>query len=156
MPDQLDVRRGVPRDRARSASIFDVDAAAELIATQQAALDAIEPDDRGPHRALVLLGRRHPVRRAPASARRSSCIDAAGSTNIAADVEDTWTSLGWEAIVDADPDVIVLIDADWNTAAEQDRPARVEPRDGALPAVQHAAVPRRCLRGERGGRAQRR
>lgn len=46
-------------------------------------------------------------------------MDAAGLTNIFADVHDTWTSAGWEKIVDADPDVIVLVDASWNTAADK-------------------------------------
>ena len=45
-------------------------------------------------------------------------MEAAGLDNVAADVEDTWTSMGWEAIVAADPDVIVLVDAAWNTARD--------------------------------------
>ncbi|GIG21796.1 ABC transporter substrate-binding protein [Cellulomonas chitinilytica] len=43
-------------------------------------------------------------------------MDAAGLTNVFADVHDTWTSTGWEQVVAADPDVIVLVDATWNTA----------------------------------------
>jgi iron complex transport system substrate-binding protein len=46
-------------------------------------------------------------------------LDAAGLSNIFADVHDTWTSAGWEAIVAADPSVIVLVDASWNTAADK-------------------------------------
>ena len=46
-------------------------------------------------------------------------MDAAGLTNIFADVHDTWTSAGWEQVVAADPDVIVLVDASWNTAAKK-------------------------------------
>ena len=46
-------------------------------------------------------------------------MDAAGLTNIFADVHDTWTSAGWEKIVAADPSVIVLVDASWNTAADK-------------------------------------
>ena len=40
-----------------------------------------------------------------------------GLTNVAADQKQTWTTLGWESVVADDPDVIVLVDADWNTAA---------------------------------------
>lgn len=43
-------------------------------------------------------------------------MDALGLENILGEVDETWTSIGWETIVDADPDVIVLVDADWNTA----------------------------------------
>ena len=46
-------------------------------------------------------------------------MDAAGLTNIFADVHDTWTPAGWEKIVAADPSVIVLVDASWNTAADK-------------------------------------
>lgn len=58
-----------------------------------------------------------------------------GLTNIAADVEQTWTSLGWEAIVDADPDVIVLVDADWNTAAQKIRDLESNPATREMSAV---------------------
>lgn len=43
-------------------------------------------------------------------------LDAVGLTNVNAENPKTWDSMGWEAIVDADPDVIVLVDAAWNTA----------------------------------------
>ncbi|HEY0119878.1 MAG TPA: putative F420-0 ABC transporter substrate-binding protein [Cellulomonas sp.] len=42
-------------------------------------------------------------------------MSTAGVTNILANVHDTWTSAGWEQVVAADPDVIVLVDASWNT-----------------------------------------
>lgn len=37
-------------------------------------------------------------------------IEAAGATNATADVEDTWTKVGWEKLASADPDVIVFVD----------------------------------------------
>ena len=46
-------------------------------------------------------------------------MSAAGLDNVFADVHDTWTSSSWELIADADPDVIVLVDAAWNTAASK-------------------------------------
>jgi iron complex transport system substrate-binding protein len=42
-------------------------------------------------------------------------MQAAGVTNVLASVHDTWTPAGWEAIVNANPDVLVLVDATWNT-----------------------------------------
>jgi len=46
-------------------------------------------------------------------------MDAAGLTNIFHNVHDTWTSVGWESIIEANPSVIVLVDATWNTAADK-------------------------------------
>ncbi len=46
-------------------------------------------------------------------------MQAAGLENIGADVRDTWTPMSWEAIVAANPDVIVLVDAAWNTADQK-------------------------------------
>lgn len=42
-------------------------------------------------------------------------MDAAGVTNILSSVHDTWTSAGWEDVAAADPDVLVLVDASWNS-----------------------------------------
>ncbi|MCL2463809.1 MAG: ABC transporter substrate-binding protein, partial [Micrococcales bacterium] len=36
-------------------------------------------------------------------------------TNVFADVHDTWSSIGWERVIAANPDVLVLVDASWNT-----------------------------------------
>ncbi len=42
-------------------------------------------------------------------------MSTAGVTNILADVPATWAPAGWEPVVAADPDVLVLVDATWNT-----------------------------------------
>ncbi|RYV51740.1 putative F420-0 ABC transporter substrate-binding protein [Pengzhenrongella frigida] len=62
-------------------------------------------------------------------------LDAAGLTNIFADVHDTWTSAGWEEVVAADPDVIVLVDATWNTAAKKIELLEANPATSQLTAV---------------------
>lgn len=101
---------------AQVGEIFDVqDAAAELIAAQRAELAAVKPagDDRtalwyssGSDTPYVGAGIGAP----------QMMLDELGLVNVAADVKDTWSPLGWEAIVAADPDVIVLVDAPWNPA----------------------------------------
>ena len=63
-------------------------------------------------------------------------MQAAGLDNVAADVHDTWTSMSWEAIVEANPDVIVLVDAAWNTAEQKIAHLEQNPATAALPAVQ--------------------
>jgi len=42
-------------------------------------------------------------------------MDAAGLTNVLAGVHDTWAPAGWEQVIAADPDVLVLVDASWNS-----------------------------------------
>ena len=68
-------------------------------------------------------------------------LDAAGLTNVFAGVHDTWTSVGWEKVVAADPDVIVLVDATWNTAASKITALEQNPATAQLTAVkQHRYV----------------
>ena len=68
-------------------------------------------------------------------------LDAAGLTNVFASVHDTWTSVGWEKVVAADPDVIVLVDATWNTAASKITALEQNPATAQLTAVkQHSYV----------------
>ena len=46
-------------------------------------------------------------------------IESVGLENIAGDVEGRWADLAWEVVVTADPDVIVLIEAEWSTSEEK-------------------------------------
>jgi iron complex transport system substrate-binding protein len=62
-------------------------------------------------------------------------MSAAGLVNVAESVRDTWTSLSWEEIVAADPDLFVLVDADWNTAAHKAEALRDMPATRGLDAV---------------------
>jgi iron complex transport system substrate-binding protein len=62
-------------------------------------------------------------------------MDAIGLTNVVADIDETWTSLGWEAVVEADPDVIVLVDAEWNTADSKIEQLEANPATAAMQAV---------------------
>jgi iron complex transport system substrate-binding protein len=62
-------------------------------------------------------------------------MDAAGLTNVFAGVHDTWTSAGWEDVVAADPDVIVLVDASWNPAEAKKKALAANPATAALRAV---------------------
>lgn len=62
-------------------------------------------------------------------------MDAAGLTNVFASVHDTWSSVGWEDVVAADPDVIVLVDASWNTAAHKIATLEANPATAQLTAV---------------------
>ncbi|KRC61338.1 iron transporter [Agromyces sp. Root81] len=124
------------REFEEAGDIFGVpDAAAELVAEQRAELAAIEPNSDGLTALWYSSGDETPFVGAGIGAPQM-IMEAAGLENIAADVEDTWTSMGWEAIVDANPDVIVLVDAAWNTAEQKIAHLESNAATAVLPAVQ--------------------
>lgn len=135
MPDPLTFDE-VFREFGEAGDLFGVpDAAADLVAEQQAALDAIEPNDEGLTALWYSSGDETPYVGAGIGAPQM-IMGAAGLDNVAKDVHDTWTSMSWEAIVDANPDVIVLVDAAWNTADQKIAQLEANPATAALPAVQ--------------------
>ncbi|WP_307852568.1 putative F420-0 ABC transporter substrate-binding protein [Glaciihabitans sp. dw_435] len=113
------------------------DAAAALVSSQKTQLAAIAPDSRGLSALWYSSGTDTPYVGAGIGA-PEMMLDQLGLTNIAANVADTWTSLSWEAIVDANPDVIVLVDASWNTAASKIAALKANPATAALDAVKNA------------------
>lgn len=62
---------------------------------------------------------------------------AAGLTNIFAGVHNTWTSVSWEAVAKANPQVIVLADASWSTAKKKIGILESNPVTADLAAVRH-------------------
>ncbi len=108
--------------------------AAQLVSDQKAALEAITPDSRGLTAAWYSSGTKTPYMGAGIGAPQM-IMEAAGLKNIASDVRDTWTSMGWESVVAAEPDVIVLVDAQWNTAEAKKKLLESNPVTAALPAV---------------------
>jgi len=62
-------------------------------------------------------------------------LDAVGATNLFAHVEGGWADVSWEKVVESDPDVIVLADAAWSTAADKIAYLEGDPVLGQLRAV---------------------
>lgn len=62
-------------------------------------------------------------------------LDAIGATNIFADVEGGWADVSWERVVKADPEVIVLADADWSSADDKIALLKKDPALRGLTAV---------------------
>jgi iron complex transport system substrate-binding protein len=134
MPDPLTFET-VFADITEAGDVFGVpDAAADLVAEQRAALAAIEPDDRGLRALWYSSGADVPYVGAGIGAPQM-IMEAAGLENVAAAVEDTWTSYGWEQIAAADPQVIVLVDAAWNTAEQKIALLEANPTVSRLAAV---------------------
>ncbi|WP_300680825.1 ABC transporter substrate-binding protein [Nocardioides sp.] len=46
-------------------------------------------------------------------------LNAVGATNVFADLDGAWGDGTWEKVIAADPDVIVLADASWDSAADK-------------------------------------
>ncbi|GAB3411219.1 ABC transporter substrate-binding protein [Schumannella luteola] len=115
--------------------IFGVESTAtKLVAAQKTQLAGIHRDDRGLKALWYSSGTDTPYVGAGTGA-PEMVLEAAGLTNVAADVKQTWATLGWESIVDADPDVIVLIDADWNSAKSKIAQLEANPATANLAAV---------------------
>ena len=49
----------------------------------------------------------------------NAMIEAAGGQNIMDDVEKSWTKVGWEPVIDRDPEVIVIVNYGDVTAAQK-------------------------------------
>ncbi|WNM27062.1 putative F420-0 ABC transporter substrate-binding protein [Demequina capsici] len=111
------------------------DAAAQLVADMQADLDSVVPDSRGLTALWYSSGDDEPYVGAAIGAPQMM-MDAAGLTNVV-DVHDTWTSVTWESVVAADPDVIVLVDASWNTADSKIAALEANTATASLSAVQN-------------------
>lgn len=62
-------------------------------------------------------------------------MSAVGLKNVAGGIDQTWTSLGWESIIDDDPDVIILVDASWSSASKKMRVLEQNPATARLTAV---------------------
>ncbi|MDQ2624984.1 MAG: putative F420-0 ABC transporter substrate-binding protein [Actinomycetota bacterium] len=110
------------------------EAAAELVAEQRAHLDAVVPDPRGLSVLWYSSGSQTPYVGAGTGVPQM-ILDAAGLSNIAADVADSWTSISWEEVVARDPDVIVLVDSDWNSAEKKKGVLAEHPATRELDAV---------------------
>ena len=116
-------------------TIFDAeDAAATLVASQKASLAALTPDPRGLTAVWYSSGTKAPYVGAGDNA-PAMIMEALGLKNIFGDVEDGWISASWEAVVDANPDVIVLVDAAWNSAAQKKKLLAENPITSQLDAV---------------------
>ena len=116
-------------------TIFGVPAAAQtVVAHEQATLAAVHKPTGTTTALWYSSGSDSPYVGAGIGAPQM-IMNAAGLTNVFASVHDTWTSVGWEDVVAANPDVIVLVDASWNTAAHKVSQLEANPATASLHAV---------------------
>ncbi len=117
------------------AAIFHVNDA-KLLTTQKAELASITRDTRGLTALWYSSGADSPYVGAGIGAPQL-VLDTIGLKNVAASVKDTWTSFNWESVVNANPDVIVLVDATWNSAAKKIQLLESNPATANLSAVKN-------------------
>jgi iron complex transport system substrate-binding protein len=136
VPDPLSFDTVFAEIREAGAIFGATDAAAALVAEQQAGLaSATQSRATGAPTALWYSSGTDSPYVGAGIGSPAMIMDAAGLTNIFADVHDTWTSAGWESILEADPSVIVLVDASWNTAASKIETLESNPATQGLSAV---------------------
>lgn len=124
-------------DIRKMGAIFDVEVEADiLVGGQQSMLDRIEPDTRGLTAVWYSSGTKAPYVGAGTNA-PAMMMEALGLENIFAEVADGWTSASWEAVVDANPDVIILVDAAWNSAEQKKKLLAENPITSQLDAVRN-------------------
>ena len=112
------------------------DAAAKLVKTQKSQLAKIPTSTEGLTALWWSSGTDTPYVGAGIGA-PEMMLRQLGLKNIAADIDDTWSSFNWEAVIDADPDVIVLVDASWNTAESKKAYLASNPATANMSAVKN-------------------
>lgn len=120
---------------AEMGQIFDVEAqATALVEGQRTELAAIPRDTRNLTTVWYSSGTKAPYVGAGSGA-PEMMIEALGLTNIMASVDDGWIAASWEAVVDANPDVIILVDSSWNSADQKKKLLAENPITAKLDAV---------------------
>ncbi|MBX3193753.1 MAG: putative F420-0 ABC transporter substrate-binding protein [Microbacteriaceae bacterium] len=119
------------------------DAAESLVESQRAELVALQPVTGSPTAFWFSSGSDTPYSGGDIGAPQL-VMETAGLTNIVTGVNATWTPLSWEAVIDADPDVIVLVDAAWNSVDKKIAYLEGNPATAQLTAVRehrYAVIP---------------
>lgn len=125
-------------DLERIGALFDAeDRAAALAGEIRARLDAVAGANPGQgRRAFLFDSGSETAFSAGCCGAPGLLLDAVGLVNIAGEVEGRWADLAWEAVVAGDPEVIVMIEAEWSTAADKIAHLKADPVLSELEAVQ--------------------
>ena len=123
------------------ATLFgDLDSATKLIEQQQAEVKKVT--DAAPAKGKTILwydsGTKTPYVGASQGAPQLM-INALGGSNVFGSLEGNWADGDWETVLKANPDVIVLADASWDTAAQKKAYLKSDPALKDLTAVKNNA-----------------
>ncbi|WP_227270154.1 ABC transporter substrate-binding protein [Roseobacter weihaiensis] len=128
-------------DLRNLGAIFDVsDTAEALIAGYEAELDAFlatQPALEGTPRVFVYDSGEDVPFTAGRYAMPNALIEAAGGANIMNDFEKSWATVTWEAVVERNPEVIVIVNYGDVTAAQKRDFLRSNPAFAEIDAVKN-------------------
>lgn len=110
------------------------DAAAELVESQRAELEGLSPSAKDYSALWYSSGSDTPYVGAGSGA-PAMLMEGAGLVNIAGDIDAGWSPYSWEAVADADPDVIVLVDSAWGSVEKKKTVLESHPVISQLSAV---------------------
>ncbi len=116
--------------------IGEEEAAAEIVAAQRETLEGITTPEETLSALWYSSGSDIPFVGGGIGAPQL-LMEAAGLRNINENLEETWASVSWEAIADADPEVIVLVDSAWNSVEYKIEKLESNPVTAAMTAVKH-------------------
>ncbi|QSB12613.1 ABC transporter substrate-binding protein [Natronosporangium hydrolyticum] len=137
-PERHTPFEGLYTDLARLGQIFGVEERAEdLIAEYQQRVAAVQeqaPDGEPVRVFLYDSGTDQPFT-AASQVPPNDIIRYAGGVNIFGDVEARWTEASWEAVVAAEPEVIIILDYGDKPAEEKISFLREHPTTASIPAV---------------------
>lgn len=118
-------------------TIFGVsDRAEALIAEQQALLDGAQFDGAADVTVAWWDGGLDAPSVGACCGAPGLLMRALGVANVFEELPGGWADASWEAFVDADPDVIIIIDAEWSTADDKIAHLRNDPALSAMAAVE--------------------
>lgn len=125
-------------------AIFGVpDRAEALIAAQQAELDATLAtigDDLVAYPTLWYDSGTDDVFAGACCGAPNMILEAAGLENAFSDLEGNWQTINWESVIERNPQVIVLVEASWDTA-DQKREVLAQESLSSISAVQNQMLP---------------
>lgn len=136
-PEQHTPFEGLYTDLERLGQIFGVeDRAADLVADYRARVQAVQ--DQAPSEPVDVFvydsGTDKPFT-AASQVPPNDIITLAGGVNIFGDVQARWTEASWEAVVAAEPEVIIILDYQDQPAEEKIDFLKSNPATATLPAV---------------------
>lgn len=119
--------------------IFDVeDRAAALIEQTKARIEKVQTLNPGAGRSTFFYDSDgDPVYTAGCCGGPALLMRILGLKSITEDIEGRWVNVGWEHIVQNDPELIVINDAVWSTAAEKIEKLKTDPVLSDLDAVKN-------------------
>ncbi|WP_295807188.1 ABC transporter substrate-binding protein [uncultured Nitratireductor sp.] len=137
-PEHVEPFEALFTDMLRLGKIFDVeDRAAEVVSDMRRRVDAVQEQipDREPVPVFLYDSGEDQPFTAANQVPPNEIISRAGGRNIFDEVEARWTRVSWESVVQAEPEVIVILDYGDKPAEEKIAFLKSNPMLATLPAI---------------------